>query len=154
VHATDFWRDTVRRLDPRTLRVAETLHLKLPFFMVTSTRRDNAFLPEQVTVGDGAVWVASDRGALARADPHLRRLTAMLRLTFDAFQAIATTPGALGATARGHAVVERMKATIAATHAQVAGAPTPPVFVADGSTRPTRPATGSRRWSPWPAAAT
>lgn len=93
VYATDFWRDTVRRLDPRTLRVTATLQLKLPFFIVTSTRRDNAFLPEQVAVGDGSVWVASDRGALARADPHLRRLTAMVRLPSDAFQAIATAPG-------------------------------------------------------------
>ena len=93
MYATDFWRDTVRRLDPRTLRVTATLQLKLPFFIVTSTRRDNAFLPEQVAVGDGSVWVASDRGALARADPHLRRLTAMVRLPSDAFQAIATAPG-------------------------------------------------------------
>lgn len=93
VYATDFWRDTVRRLDPRTLKTTATLHLKLPFFIVTSTTRDNAFLPEQVAVGDSAVWVASDRGALARADPHLRRLTAMLRLPSDAFQAIATQPG-------------------------------------------------------------
>jgi iron complex transport system substrate-binding protein len=37
----------------------------------------------------------------------------------------------LGASARGHAVVERMKATIAITHAQVAEAPTPAVFVAE-----------------------
>lgn len=93
VYATDFWRDTVRRLDPRTFRVTATLRLNLPFFIVTSTTHDNAFLPEQVAVGGGAVWVASDRGALARADPRLRRLTAMLRLPSDAFQAIATAPG-------------------------------------------------------------
>jgi streptogramin lyase len=95
VYATDFWQDAVRRLRPGTLRGTATLHLKLPFFVVTSTTRDNAFLPEQIAVGDGAVWVASDRGALARVDPRLRRLTAMLRLPSDAFQAIATAPGAV-----------------------------------------------------------
>jgi hypothetical protein len=31
VYATDFWRDAVRRLDPRTLRVTATLHLTLPY---------------------------------------------------------------------------------------------------------------------------
>jgi hypothetical protein len=93
VYATDFWRDAVRLLDPRTLRVTASLHLKLPFLIVTSTTRDNAFLPEQVAVGEGAVWVASDRGALARADQRLRSLTAMLRLPGDAFQAIVTAPG-------------------------------------------------------------
>ncbi len=93
VYATDFWRNTVRRLDPRTLRLTATLHLRLPFFIVTSTTRDDAFLPEQVASGDDAVWVASDRGALARADPRLHRLTAMLRLPSDAFQALAAAPG-------------------------------------------------------------
>jgi streptogramin lyase len=93
VYATDFWRDTVRRLDPRTLQPAASLKLRLPFFIVTSTRRDDAFLPEQLAVGDGSVWVVSDRGALARADTPLRRVTAMLRLPADAFQAIATAPG-------------------------------------------------------------
>jgi hypothetical protein len=95
VYATDFWRDAVRHLDPHTLRVTATLRLKLPFFVVTSKTRDNAFLPEQVAVGDGSVWVASDRGALARAEPLLRHVTAMLRLPSDAFQAIATAPGAV-----------------------------------------------------------
>lgn len=37
----------------------------------------------------------------------------------------------LGVPERGHAVVEGMQVTIAATHARVAGAPTPPVFVAE-----------------------
>jgi DNA-binding beta-propeller fold protein YncE len=93
VYATDFWRDTVRRLDTRTLQPAASLKLRLPFFIVTSTTRDDAFLPEQLAVGDGSVWVASDRGALARVDAPLRRVSAMLRLPADAFQAIATAPG-------------------------------------------------------------
>jgi streptogramin lyase len=95
VYATDFWRDTVRRLDRRTLRLAATLNLKLPFFITTSTIRDDAFLPEAIAVGGGSVWVATARGALARTDPHLRHVLAMLRLPGDAFQAITATPNAV-----------------------------------------------------------
>ncbi len=95
VFATEFWRGTVRRLDPRTLRLSATLHLKLPFFITTSTVRDDAFLPEAIAVGGGGVWVATARGALARTDPHLRHVLAMLRLPGDAFQAITVTPNAL-----------------------------------------------------------
>ncbi len=95
VYATDFWRGTVRRLDPRTLRLSATLHLKLPFFITTSTIRDDAFLPEAVAVGGGSVWVATARGALARTAPRLQHVLAMLRLPFDAFQAITATPGAV-----------------------------------------------------------
>jgi hypothetical protein len=93
VYATDFWRDRVHRLDLGTLRSSATLHLKLPRPIVTSTYRSTAFAPEAVAVGDSSVWVATARGALARADPHLRRLTGMLRLPFDTFEGIATQPG-------------------------------------------------------------
>jgi streptogramin lyase len=95
IYVTDFERGSVRRLDPQTLRLTATLHLKLPFSIVTSTYRSNAFLPEAVVVGEGGVWVATDRGALARADPRLWRLTGMLRLPPEAFQTIATAPGAV-----------------------------------------------------------
>jgi streptogramin lyase len=93
VYVTDFWRNRVRRLDPRTLRSTATLHLKLPRPIVTSTYRSTAFAPEAVAVGDGSVWVATARGALARTDPRLRRLTGMLGLPFDTFEGIATAPG-------------------------------------------------------------
>lgn len=93
VYATDFWRDTVRRFDPRTLRLSATLHLKLPFFITTSTSRDDAFLPVAIAVGGDGVWVATDRGALARTDPHLQHVLAMLRLPPDAFQTMAAVPG-------------------------------------------------------------
>ena len=90
VDATDFWHDTVRRLDPRTLRVTRVLKLELPFFITTSRTRDNAFLPIQIAVGSAAVWIATDRGALARADLDLRHVVAIVRLPFDAFGGIAT----------------------------------------------------------------
>jgi hypothetical protein len=91
VYATDFWRGAMRRLGSRTLRLSATLHLKLPFFITTSTTRDNAFLPEAIAVGGDSVWVATARGALARTDPQLRHVLAMVRLPFDAFQAITAT---------------------------------------------------------------
>jgi streptogramin lyase len=95
IYVTDFERGSVRRLERQTLRLTKTLHLKLPFSIVTSSYRSKAFLPEAVVVGEGSVWVATDRGALARADARLRRLTGMLRLPPEAFQTIATAPGAV-----------------------------------------------------------
>lgn len=89
VYATDFWQGTVRRLNPNTLQRTGSLHLTLPFAITTATGRDTAFLPEAVAASGNRVWVASDRGALARADPSLDRVTAMLRLPGDAFQTIA-----------------------------------------------------------------
>jgi streptogramin lyase len=92
VYAIDFWRDTVQRIDPRTLTVVRTLELRLPFRF---SPRDNAFLPFAVAVGRGAVWIATDRGALARVDLRLRRAVATVRLPFDAFGGMAVAPGAV-----------------------------------------------------------
>jgi streptogramin lyase len=89
IYATDFWRGAVRRINAKTLQVAGRLRLTLPFTIVTTTSRDNAFLPEAVAVGSGSVWIATARGALARVDLGLRRVGAMLRLPPDAFQGIA-----------------------------------------------------------------
>ena len=79
VYATDFWRDTVRRIDLRT-RAVRVLKLELPFRL---TPRDSRFVPEYVAVGASAVWIVTDRGALARADRALRRVVATVRLPFD-----------------------------------------------------------------------
>jgi streptogramin lyase len=88
IYATDFERNTVRRIDLRTLGVTGRLKLRLPFRF---SARDNAFLPQTVTVGSRAVWVDSDRGALVGGDPRLRRIVASLR----------TPPGAAGDTVDG-----------------------------------------------------
>jgi streptogramin lyase len=92
VYAIDFWRNTVQRIDPCTLRVVRTLKLRLPFRF---SPRDNAFLPFAVTVGRGAVWIATDRGALVRVDLQLRRAVATVPLPFDAFGGMAVGPGAV-----------------------------------------------------------
>ena len=85
VYLTDFWRGTVRLLDRRTLHLATTVKLKLQRPIVTSTTRDDAFLPIEISTAGGAVWVATDRGALARIDPRLEHVTAMVSLPLDAF---------------------------------------------------------------------
>ena len=92
VYSLDFWRDRVRLLDPRSLRVVRSLKLRLPFRF---TARDNAFLPDAVAVGGGTVWVVTDRGALARADFRLTRVAATLRLPFDDFGGLFAAPHAV-----------------------------------------------------------
>lgn len=82
VYVLDFWRDRVRLVDPHALRVVRTLKLRLPFVF---SPRDNAFLPEAVAVSRHAVWVATDRGALARTDLRLRRIISTTRLPAEAF---------------------------------------------------------------------
>jgi hypothetical protein len=86
VYATDFWKDTIRRIDPATLRTTATLKLVLPFRF---TPRDNAFLPLDVAVGPRDVWIATERCALARADRRLSRVLATIRLPCDTFGGLA-----------------------------------------------------------------
>jgi len=92
VYALDFWRDRIRLLDSRTLHVVRSLKLKLPFRF---SAHDNAFLPFAVAVGPGAVWVATDRGVLARVDLRVTRVVATVRLPFDAFGGMAAGPHAV-----------------------------------------------------------
>jgi hypothetical protein len=92
VYANDFWRDRIRLIDARTLRVVRSLKLKLPFQF---SLRDNAFVPFAVAVGRNGVWVATDRGALARADLRLRHVVARVRLPFDAYGGMAVGPHAV-----------------------------------------------------------
>ena len=119
VYSLDFWRDRVRLLDPRSLRVVRSLKLRLPFRF---TARDNAFLPDAVVVGGGAIWVVTDRGALARADFRLTRVAATLRLPFDAFGGLFAGPHAvwLGESLAGiyrvDAQTNRVTARIKLTH--------------------------------------
>jgi iron complex transport system substrate-binding protein len=108
------------------------------------------------TIADGRPLYAIDRDLLEQLEPDLiltQNLCSVCAVSADTVGQLCATSaevvaldahtiaeiqqrvldlaGMLGATARGHAVVERMQATIAATHSQVAGAPTPPVFVAE-----------------------
>jgi hypothetical protein len=90
VFVTDFWRDRVRRLDPRTLGVVAARRLVLPFELVPG---DRAFLPENVAVAERAVWVSTARGVLVKLDLSLRHLVASVRLPFDVVGGIAVDNG-------------------------------------------------------------
>lgn len=92
VYAADFWRDTVLRLDPRTLRTTGRLRLVLPFEVAPG---EDAFLPFDIAVGQNGVWVSTARGALARVDLRVSRVLGMVRLPGKATGEIAVGAGAV-----------------------------------------------------------
>jgi DNA-binding beta-propeller fold protein YncE len=92
VYVTNFWTGTVRRLNPRTLAVTAKLTLELPFELVPG---DRAFLPSAVATTARALWVSTARGVLARLAPDLSRVTATVRLPFDATGDIGAQRGAV-----------------------------------------------------------
>lgn len=94
VYSLDFWRDTVHRLDPQTLRTTASLRLTLPFEVVPG---DDAFLPFDLAVGRNALWVSTARGALARINLRVDRLLAMVRLPGKTTGEIAVSPDAVWA---------------------------------------------------------
>jgi hypothetical protein len=67
VWIANFATGTVTRVDTGTNRIVATIPLMLPFDVPP---KDNAFLPLHVAVGEGAVWVDTARGAVARIDPR------------------------------------------------------------------------------------
>jgi iron complex transport system substrate-binding protein len=108
------------------------------------------------TIADGRPLYAIDRDLLEQLEPDLiltQNLCAVCAVSADTVGRLCATSAEvvaldahtideieqrvldlselLGAPARGLAVVERMQATIAATHARVSGAPTSRVFVAE-----------------------
>jgi streptogramin lyase len=76
VYSLDFWKGDVYRLDPRTLEVTHRVHLVLPYRF----GKDNAFLPYAVATGEGAVWVSTARGAIAKVDRGATRVARTIRL--------------------------------------------------------------------------
>lgn len=108
------------------------------------------------TIADGRPLYAIDRDLLEQLEPDLiltQNLCSVCAVSADTVGQLCATNAEvvpldahtiagieqrvldlaelLGTPARGHAVVEKMEATIAATHTQVAGAPTSAVFVAE-----------------------
>jgi hypothetical protein len=80
VWVIDFWDSTVQRIDMTTGRVRATIRLKLPRSLV---RGDDAFLPGHITTGQGAVWVTTARGYVARINPSHNRVSATIRVALD-----------------------------------------------------------------------
>jgi streptogramin lyase len=96
VFGLDFGRGYVYRLDPATLQVTGRLRLVLPWSVVD---HDNAFLPETVSLGEGSVWVTSNRGAVARIDPQSLRLVKIVGLEPATLDGVAAGQGAVWAAA-------------------------------------------------------
>jgi streptogramin lyase len=92
--AVDFWNGKVARIDPRSNRVVATIPLRLPF-AVGHGPGSHDFLPFDVTVGEGAVWVSTDRGAVARIDPRSNSVAALVRVEGEATSELAAGAGAV-----------------------------------------------------------
>jgi hypothetical protein len=97
VFALDFWRGYVYRLDPATLRIKARLHLTMP---LPGVEERHAFLPETISLGQGSVWVTTNRGGVARIDPNT------LRLVKTVFLEPASLDGAVAGQGAAWAAVE------------------------------------------------
>ncbi|HMC36788.1 MAG TPA: hypothetical protein VKK30_02850 [Actinomycetota bacterium] len=95
VWVIDFWDDEVLRVDPGSNRVEATIKLVLNFAFAPG---DHAFLPFAITAGEGAVWVDTERGAVARIDPTTNRVTAVIRVKSKAASGLAAGEGAVWVT--------------------------------------------------------
>jgi virginiamycin B lyase len=101
--------DEVVRLDPGTGRVVARIKLgPLPFQIAPGDRR---FLPSLVTVGAGAGWVATARGAVARIDLSSNRVVAVLTLHPSRPAALAVAAGSVWVAAGGEGVARIEAAT-------------------------------------------
>jgi streptogramin lyase len=89
--------DTVTRIDPASATVVETIELELPFAVCDSCPGARDFAPYDVAVGEGAVWVDTNLGALARIDPATNTVTDMIRLPGDALGTVETVAFSDGA---------------------------------------------------------
>jgi hypothetical protein len=95
VWVISFWDDTVTRIDPATSHVVATIELELPFAVCENCPGPRDFLPYDVAVGEGAVWIDTARGVLARIDPATNRVENMIRLPAESPQDVAVGGGAV-----------------------------------------------------------
>jgi streptogramin lyase len=98
VWVSSFWDGNVTRIDPATSRVVTTIKLRLPFAVCTACQGARDFLPDDLAVGAGAIWVASGRGVLARIDPVTNKVATMIRLPGDTTGEVAVGKGAVWVT--------------------------------------------------------
>jgi hypothetical protein len=98
VWVSSLWDGTVTRLDSATSQVVATIKLHLPFAVCTACQGAHDFLPDDVAVGAGAVWVASGRGALARIDSVTNKVETMIKLPGDTTGKVAVGRGAVWVT--------------------------------------------------------
>ncbi len=95
VWVISFWDGTVTRIDPATSQVVATIELELPFAVCENCPGPRDFLPYDVAVGEGAVWIDTARGVLARIDPATNRVEDMIRLPAESPQDVAVGGGAV-----------------------------------------------------------
>jgi YVTN family beta-propeller protein len=93
VWVISFWDDTVTLIDPATAQVVATIELQLPFAVCESCPGPRDFLPWDVAVGAGSVWVDTARGVLARIDPATNQVEDMIRLPDGAPEDVAVDDG-------------------------------------------------------------
>ncbi|MGH8875072.1 MAG: hypothetical protein ACRDVM_07460, partial [Acidimicrobiia bacterium] len=84
-NASDVWvahyeSGAVTRLDAETGEVVAEIPLELPFDVGSGPDR-RLFLPNDLDVGLGSVWVLSARGALAQIDPSTNTVARVVELT-------------------------------------------------------------------------
>ena len=87
----DGWGDVPRLINRYDQSIDDKGRLVLPSSVVVY---DNAFLPETISLGEGSVWVTTNRGAIAKIDPRSLRLVRIVRLGPAALDAVAAGRGA------------------------------------------------------------
>lgn len=74
---------TVTHFDPQTAKPLGSLHLSLPRPFGTNYPEAFWFLPNNIAVGEGAVWVSTAREYVAEIDPHTSKVTRMIPTHFS-----------------------------------------------------------------------
>ncbi len=104
VWTIDFWSSTVTRTSPSG-DVEATIALSLPSAIEGG---DSAFLPFDIAVGQGAVWVSTGRGYVARIDPATNEVAAMIQVPADSTGPIVAGDGAVWVGESGGASLLRI----------------------------------------------
>jgi hypothetical protein len=92
VWTADFWDSTVTRVSTTTGRALTTIRLTLPKPIAGDDAR---FLPSDLTIAQGAVWVSTARGYVARIDQQTNDVTAMIKTPDDATGPLASASGSI-----------------------------------------------------------
>lgn len=92
VWVAQFFRNRVVRLNARTGRMLTTIWLSLPH-PISDTPDGRDFLPFDIAAGEGAVWVSTARGQVARIDPQTDRVSEQIAVPFESSAAIAAGEG-------------------------------------------------------------
>jgi streptogramin lyase len=98
VWVLSFWDGTVTRIDPATSQVVAIIKLTLPFAVCETCPDPRDFLPSDVAAGEGAVWVTTARGVLARIDSTTNEVSGMIRLPEDTTGEVAVGDDAVWVT--------------------------------------------------------